>query len=78
MIGHARCLPNNDHGTDVMRLHLSVQGLLDTRVTDEDEGTGLEIEVNDTRVVLLLKTLKVALPGCCDGFSHLVEVLGRF
>lgn len=67
---------NYNHRTNVERLGLPVENLLDTSVADQDEFAGLKVEINDAGSKALLETAEMLAASLHDFLSHPPEVLG--
>ena len=69
---------NYNHEAEITRLRFAVKGTLDARVPDEYVGLRLEVEVNDSRHVLLFPASNVAQAMVPPSLSHPIQVLGVF
>ena len=72
------CLAYHYHGTEVARLGLVVERLLDARVANENEGTGLKVEVDDARTMAFLKLFEVIAASFCNSLLEVCNVFWPF
>ena len=62
------------HRTEIPGLHFTVEGVLNPSVAHQYKSSRLEVEINDSGQVLLLKLFQVANSGLCDYRAHLFQL----
>ena len=71
-------LVDDDHWTEIARLGFPAESILDSGVPEENEGAGLEVEVDDSSSMTLLKLLKTSDLSVGDEVAHALQVIRPF